>query len=156
MFKPLWLFAFAISVTVGSALAAPPMHGGMPPLPPQPKVRPAGIPAGDVMVSPCIPGMGEHWMNLKTGMRSDGTMGPIYGTYKGKVIFSEIMVPTKVLDKGFNYDNLTALPGHSINHVDVEYEPHGHPVMPMPHYDIHAYYVSHATHLAMCPGSGSM
>ena len=36
---------------------------GAPPLPPQPKVRPAGIPAGALLVSPCVKGMGEHWAN---------------------------------------------------------------------------------------------
>ena len=147
MFKRFGLAALAFAFCATSfALAAPPA-GGMA-LPPQPKVRPAGMPAGYVMVSPCIPGMGEHWANLKKGMEA-----PIYGTYKGQIVFSEIMVPLKTLDKGFNYENLTALPGHTINHVDLEFEPHGHPGMPFPHYDIHAYYVSHATHLKYCPGN---
>lgn len=107
--------------------------------------RPAGLPAGYVMVSPCIPQMGEHWANPKN------MQAPIYGVYHGKVVFSEIMVPKAQFEKGFNYENLTALPGHSIQHVDIEYEPHGHPGMTFPHYDIHAYYVSHAEHMAYCP-----
>lgn len=61
------------------------------------------------------------------------------------------MVPVTTLQKGFNYRQLTALPGHKIDHVDVEYHPKGHEGFPIPHYDIHAYYVSHAEHMKMCP-----
>ena len=110
--------------------------------------RPAGLPAGYVMVSPCVPGMGEHWANPKN------LQAPIYGVYNGKVVFSEIMVPKAGFEKGFNFENLTALPGHTINHVDIEYEPQGHPGMTTAHYDIHAYYVSHAAHTAYCAGGG--
>jgi hypothetical protein len=39
---------------------------------------------------------------------------PIYGSLNGKVIFSEIMVPLTVLNKGFNEPNLTPLPGNKI------------------------------------------
>lgn len=110
--------------------------------------RPAGMPAGYVMVSPCIPAMGAHWADPKN------LQAPIYGTYDGKVVFSEIMIPKAQFERGFNYENLTALPGYSINHVDIEYEPHGHEGMAIPHYDIHAYYVSQATHMAYCPNGG--
>jgi hypothetical protein len=63
------------------------------------------------------------------------------------------MVPKAQLEKGFNFENLRALPGHSIDHVDIEYEPHGHPGMAIPHYDIHAYYVGHAAHMGYCASS---
>lgn len=109
--------------------------------------RPAGIPSGYVMVSPCVPSMGEHWAN------PHDLQAPIYGTYKGNVVFSEIMVPKAQFEKGFNYLDLRALPGHTIDHVDIEYEPHGHEGMPIPHYDIHAYYVGHAAHMAYCTAS---
>lgn len=151
MFKRFALFVFSAALATTCAIAAAPPQGGMPALPPQPKVRPAGIPAGFVMVSPCVQGMGEHWANLKTGMLPGGAMGPIYGTYQGKAIFSEIMVPVSTFQKGFNYRRLTALPGYTINHIDVEYHPKGHDGMPIPHYDIHAYYVAHADHMKMCP-----
>lgn len=124
--------------------AAPALAGGVQ-LPPQPKTRPAGMPAGYVMVSPCVPSMGEHWANPQN------LLAPIYGAYHGKIVFSEIMVPKAQFEKGFNYENLRALPGHTIDHVDIEYEPHGHPGMSIPHYDIHAYYVGHAAHMAYCP-----
>lgn len=150
MFKRFAIFVFAMAVSASAAVAAPTTQQ-MPPLPPQPKVRPAGIPAGFVMVSPCVQGMGEHWANMQTGMLPGGAMGPIYGTYDGKAIFSEVMVPVSTFQKGFNYRNLAALPGYTINHVDLEYHPKGHEGMPIPHYDVHAYYVAHASHMKMCP-----
>jgi Hypothetical protein TTHB210 len=116
-------------------------------LPPQPKVRPAGIPANFVLVSPCIPGMGEHWANLKASL--DG--GTIYGTYKGKPVFTEIMLTPKDFAMGKSYtDVLKPLPGYAIDHVDIEYLPHGHPGMPFAHYDIHGYYVPHKVHEKFC------
>lgn len=93
--------------------------------------------------------MGEHWANLKS---KTALTGPLYGTYDGKPVFSEIMVTRKQLQDGFNYRNLTALPGYTINHVDFNFEPHGHPGMPFPHYDVHAYYVSAAEQEKICPG----
>jgi hypothetical protein len=138
------LAAFLVLSLAGApALAVP---GGMQ-LPPQPNARPAGIPAAYVMVSPCVPTMGEHWAN------PNNAQAPIYGAYRGKVVFSEIMVPKAQFEKGFNYENLRALPGRTIDHVDIEYEPHGHPGMTVPHYDIHAYYVAHAAHMAYCTSS---
>jgi len=137
-------FAFLVSGAVASAdapAAMPPMK-----LPPQPKVRPAGMPANAVMVSPCVAHMGEHWIALK-----DAPIGPIYGTYQGKIIFTEIMITQKMLAQGFTYLNIRALPGHTIDHVDFEFEPHGHEGMPFPHYDVHAYYISPATVEAICP-----
>lgn len=151
MFKRFALFAFSVALATTCAGAAAPPGGGMPPLPPQPKVRPAGIPPAFVMVSPCVRGMGEHWADLTTVMLPGGAMGPIYGSYNGKAIFSEVMVPVATFQKGFNYRGLSALPGYTIDHVDIEYHPHGHEGMPIAHYDVHAYYVSHAGHLSMCP-----
>jgi hypothetical protein len=46
---------------------------------------------------------------------------------------------------------LRPLPGYTIDHVDVEYVPYGHAGYPIPHYDLHAYYVPHAVHEAFCP-----
>lgn len=146
MFRPLISVLFAFSLAATAALAAAPMKGMD--LPPQPKVRPAGIPSGFMMVSPCVQAMGEHWANLKS---KSAMTGPIYGTYQGKPVFSEIMITREQLQKGFNYSNLTALPGHTIDHVDMNFEPHGHPGMPFPHYDLHAYYVSAAEQAKICP-----
>lgn len=142
MFRRSLFTLLAIAMTAGAASAAAP--AGMQ-LPPQPKVRPAGIPVGYMLVSPCIRGMGDHWANLK-----DMT-APIYGTDGKKVVFSEIMVPLKTLNSGFNYPALGALQGHTIDHVAIEWHPKGHEGMPIPHYDVHAYYVSVAQTKAICP-----
>jgi hypothetical protein len=120
-------------------------------LPPQPKVRPAGIPANFMMVSPCIPGMGEHWANPKLGLHAT----TIYGTYEGKPVFTEIMLLPQDFASGKSFtDVLIPLAGYHIDHVDIEYLAHGHPGMPYAHYDIHGYYVSHAAHEKFCPPTG--
>lgn len=136
-----------------SGVAAQTVQKGAPPLPPQPKVRPAGIPTSDVMVSPCIPGMGEHWANLKAGLHATA----LYGTYEGKPVFTEVMLVQKDFADGKSFtDVLKPLPGYKIDHVDIEFLPHGHPGMPIPHYDLHGYYVPHSVHTKFCPGSTTM
>lgn len=144
MFKRFLFFAFALALSSATALAAPPMKGMG--LPPQPKVRPAGLPKDVVMVSPCIATMGEHWVNLK-----NMPTGPIYGTYQGKPVFTEIMVTLDQLKKGFSWADIRALPGYTIDHVDVAFEPHGHEGLPVPHYDVHAYYVTPTLQAKICP-----
>jgi hypothetical protein len=139
--RALFLSSSLWSLTLLPAIAATPQ------LPPQPKVHPAGIPADALLVSPCVKGMGEHWANPK-----DLPLGPIYGTYRGKPVFTEIMIDKKAFAAGRSYlDMLRPLPGYTINHVDVEYVPYGHAGYPIPHYDLHAYYVPHAVHEAFCP-----
>lgn len=140
-------FSIALAMSVSAALAAAP-KGAMPALPPQPKVHPAGIPANFMLVSPCVQRMGEHWADIRS---KTGLTGPIYGTYQGKPIFTEIMVTQSQLQQGFTYMNLKPLPGYTIDHVDFEFEPHGHPGMPFPHYDVHAYYISAAAEAKICP-----
>lgn len=137
-------FFVALLFAVPAAVAASAPAGMQ--LPPQPKVRPAGLPEDAVMVSPCIATMGEHWIALK-----DAPLGPIYGTYQGKLVFTEIMVTQKQLQQGFSYANIRALPGYTIDHVDFEFEPKGHEGLPVPHYDVHAYYVSPAEQAKICP-----
>ena len=140
---------FAFSGAVSQAASPPaPMQ-----LPPQPKVHPAALPAEFMLVSPCIPGMGEHWANLKKPLHAS----TIYGTYQGKPVFTEIMLLQADFASGRNFtDTLKPLPGYKIDHVDIEFLPHGHPGMPYPHYDIHGYYVSHAAHAKYCAGSKAM
>ena len=136
------LLGFSSGAAQGASMPA--MH-----LPPQPKVHPAGIPANYVLVSPCIPGMGEHWGDHKKGAHAT----TIYGTYKGKPVFTELMLTQKDFASGRSFTNvLKPLPGYAIDHVDIEFLPHGHPGMPFAHYDIHGYYVPHSAHLAFCPG----
>jgi hypothetical protein len=142
----LYVFALACAVAMTMARVDAQQPQGSMELPPQPAVHPAGIPADAVMVSPCVATMGEHWMNLK-----DAPTGPIYGVWQGKPVFTEIMVPVSELQKGFSYADLHALPGYTIDHVNFEYEPQGHAGMPVPHYDLHAYYVSPAVEATICP-----
>lgn len=133
----------SLAVAVSAAL---PAAAGAPQLPPQPKLHPAGVPNNALLVSPCIQNMGEHWAALK-----DLPTGPIYGVYKGKPVFSEIMVTVEQLQKGFSYENIRALPGYHIDHVNVNYEPKGHEGLPVPHYDVHAYYISAEEQSKICP-----
>ncbi|MBV9028138.1 MAG: hypothetical protein JO311_05935 [Candidatus Eremiobacteraeota bacterium] len=134
--------ALLLGASMSPSEAAPPQMS----LPPQPAVRPAGIPADAVMVSPCIATMGEHWATLK-----NLPMGPIYGVWHGKPVFTEIMVTVDQLKAGFSYANIRALPGYAIDHIDVGFEPNGHEGLPVPHYDVHAYYVSPEVQATICP-----
>ena len=136
--------AAALALTAGPQGAR--ADSAQPELPPQPAVHPAGVPADAVLVSPCIAGMGEHWVALK-----DAPLGPIYGVWQGKPVFTEIMVTVKQLQNGFSYANIRALPGSQIDHVDFKYEPKGHAGLPVPHYDLHAYYVSPDIQATICP-----
>ncbi|HEY8321919.1 MAG TPA: hypothetical protein VIG46_09055 [Candidatus Baltobacteraceae bacterium] len=136
-------FALACSLAflgAGARAAAPP------PLPPQPKIVPAGIPAGYVLVSPCVRQMGEHWANLKAPL--NGTV--LYGTYRGQVIFSEVMLTPKDFAAGKSFLDLKPLPGHTIDHVDIQHT-NGHPGMEFSHYDIHAYYIPASAVAKICP-----
>ena len=140
--------ALVLLASLVCTLGAAPSEPG---LPPQPKVRPAGMPADALLVSPCVRGIGEHWANPK-----NLPLGPIYGTYQGKPVFTEIMIDKKAFAAGKSYvDMLKPLPGYKIDHVDVEFVPYGHAGYPIPHYDLHAYYVAHAVHEAFCPGGAT-
>ncbi|HLJ82978.1 MAG TPA: DUF5602 domain-containing protein [Candidatus Eremiobacteraceae bacterium] len=139
--------AVACALVAAAATAHAATMATMAPMPQPP--RPSFIPAGNVQMSPCIPTMGSHWANPATIANG----GPIYGVYGGKPVFTEIMLTPKDFAAGKSWDEvLKPLPGYAINHVDIDFLPHGHPGMPFPHYDIHAFYVSHATHMAYCGG----
>ena len=108
--------------------------------------HPAGIPADALPVLGCIPTMGFHYANPK-----DLPFGPIYGWYNGQVTFTEIMVDQKLFESGKSWSNvLKPLPGHTIDHVDVWFEVHGHPGYPIPHYDIHAWYIPASQYMYFC------
>ena len=134
--------ALLFGASISPSQAAPPPMS----LPPQPAVRPAGMPTDAMMLSPCVATMGEHWAALK-----NLPMGPIYGVWHGRPVFTEIMVTLDQLKAGFSYANIRALPGYTIDHVDVAFEPNGHEGLPVPHYDVHAYYVSPKIQAAICP-----
>ena len=114
------------------------------------KEHPAAMPAGTKSWFGCVPAMGYHFVSDK-----NKPFGPIYGYYKGKATFTEIMVAKPLFDKGMDWnEQLKPLPGHHIDHVDIWFEPQGHPGYPVPHYDIHAWYVPHAEHMFYCNPSG--
>jgi len=141
-----FVYAVVSTLLVAFATASAFAAGSPMQLPPQPAVHPAGIPSDAVMVSPCVRTMGEHWAAVK-----DLPTGPIYGTWQGKPVFTEIMVSVEQLDKGFSWANARALSGYQIDHMDFQFEPHGHPGYPVPHYDVHLYYVSPAVQARICP-----
>jgi hypothetical protein len=143
-----------VAVACAVIAAAATAHAAtMAPMMMPPAVRPAAIPAGNVQMSPCIPTMGVHWANPATIAKG----GAIYGSYEGKPVFTEIMLTPKDFAAGKSWDEvLKPLPGYQINHVDIDFLPHGHPGMPFPHYDLHAFYVSHATHMAWCGGLAAL
>ena len=99
------------------------------------------LPKGTVQLSPeVVPAMGEHWANPK-----ELPNGPIYGVHNGKLIFLEYMVAQDDFIKGKNHTNLDGmkgLPSPSVVQTDIEYQGHGHPGFEIPHFDIHAYFIS--------------
>ncbi|MGZ3498534.1 MAG: hypothetical protein ACXWNK_11790 [Vulcanimicrobiaceae bacterium] len=138
------LVAGILSMLSAAGAAA---QSGQPQLPPQPNARPVWAPAGALLVSPCVAGMGSHWANPK-----DLPLGPIYGEYQGKAVFSEVMIDQKAFAQGKSWEQqLKPLPGYKIDHVDIDLVPYGHAGYPIPHYDIHAYYVPHEIHAKFCP-----
>lgn len=92
MFKHLALFAFVSTLSLSSAMAAPPPSSGMPP---QPKVRPQGIPEGFVMVSPCVRGMGEHWANLQTATLPGGAIDRFTAAITAKSSSAKLWCPSR-------------------------------------------------------------
>ncbi len=105
----------------------------------------APIPAEAKPIGGCIPTMGYHYVDPKKMPR-----GPLYGYYNGKPIFTELMLNKAELAGQDWNDQLKPLPGYTIDHVDIWYEPHGHPGYSAPHFDVHAWYVPHAEHMTYC------
>lgn len=108
--------------------------------------HPAGIPADAQSFLGCIPTMGYHYVNPE-----NAPFGPIYGWYNGKPTFTEVMVAKSDFVSGKSWNELLKpLPGYAIDHVDIWWEPNGHPGYTAPHYDIHAWYIPHAAHMTFC------
>ena len=143
-----------VSSTAASLSAAPPpqkLPPGMTPammkmmMTPGPP-PPAGLPAGVKPMGGCIPTMGYHYANPK-----DWPFGPIYGAYKGKPTFTEVMIDANMFKAGKSWSEvLKPLPGYHIDHVDIWYEAHGHPGFPIPHYDVHAWYIPRSQYMLFC------
>ena len=149
----LYAAAFAIAQTAlaGAAAAPEKLPPGMTPqvfkmlMTPGPQ-HPAGLPSDVKPWFGCVPTMGYHYVSDK-----NKPFGPIYGWYNGKPVFTEVMITPQQLNSGKSWDDiLKPLPGYHVDHVDIWWEAHGHPGFPVPHYDIHAYYVPHAVHMHFC------
>ena len=122
-----------------------PLDGVATSAPPAPTV--AGLPPGTVRISGVVPGMGEHWANPR-----DLPLGPIYGVYGGKIVFLEYMISQADFARGVDHRELLGNKGlPPIDHIDLEFQPQGHDGYPIPHFDIHAYMVSHEEHGAIPP-----
>jgi hypothetical protein len=99
-------------------------------------------PDGVEKVSPCIPKMGEHWANKK-----DLPFGPWFNVFNGKLIAIEYAISIDDFVAGKEFNNATfRYEGRplAIDHVDIGFQPHGHPGFMVPHYDLHFYLVSDA------------
>lgn len=100
------------------------------------------LPEGSQQITPVVPAMGEHWSNPQAG---DLPTGPIYGVYKGKLVFLEYMIAQEDFKQGKNYANLAGMkgvPSPAAEQLDIEFQPNGHDGFEVPHYDIHMYFVS--------------
>ncbi|WP_202916282.1 hypothetical protein [Paenibacillus mesophilus] len=100
------------------------------------------LPKGTVQITPVVPAMGEHWSNPQAG---DLPIGPIYGVYNGRLVFLEYMIAQEDFTKGKNHANLAGMkgvPSPAVVQIDVEFQATGHEGFEVPHYDIHAYFIS--------------
>lgn len=101
------------------------------------------LPAGTMQLEPSVvPAMGEHWSNPQAG---DLPLGPIYGVYKGKLVFLEYMIAKDDFEKGVNHVNVAGMkgvPSPSVVQTDIEFQSKGHPGFEVPHYDFHMYFIS--------------
>jgi hypothetical protein len=110
------------------------------------KGHPAAMPADTVPFEGCVPAMGYHYAKPK-----DFPFGPFYGYYNGKAVFTEVMIDKRSFEQGKSWnDLLKPLPGYAIDHVDIWFEPYGHPGYRLAHYDLHAWYVPHRVHMRFC------
>ncbi|MGQ7793885.1 hypothetical protein ACUN0C_15870 [Faunimonas sp. B44] len=129
--------AIATIMLVGAALSGGAAADGA--LDKLPKVE--SLPAGVIQISPFIPGMGEHWADPKTL-----PLGPIYCVMDGRVTCMEFMIAQKDFEEGRSFEQLrpwfSGTEQPPIDHMEFNFEPHGHEGFTVPHYDIHMYFVS--------------
>jgi len=100
------------------------------------------LPEGSVQITPVVPAMGEHWSNPEAG---DLPTGPIYGVYNGKLVFLEYMIAQEDFVKGKNHVNVAGMkgvPSPAVVQMDFEFQPNGHEGFEVPHYDVHAYFIT--------------
>ncbi|MGE5701747.1 MAG: hypothetical protein ACM32O_04385 [Clostridia bacterium] len=100
------------------------------------------LPKGSIQITPVVPAMGEHWANPQAG---DLPTGPIYGVYENRLVFLEYMIAQDDFVKGKDHVNLAGMkgvPSPAVVQMDIEVQPHGHDGFEVPHYDIHAYFIT--------------
>jgi len=132
-----FMFAVAVGVVLVLTLAA----WAAPEVP-----TPPGVPRGFVPAGGCVPGMGQHWISPKAY-----PFGPIYGVFQGRLVFVEYMIAQEAFKAGKSWTGLRVPRGVRVDHLDLEFLPKGHEGYEIPHYDLHIYFVPHATHLKYCP-----
>ena len=105
------------------------------------------LPEGVVQLSPFVPGMGEHWADPK-----NMPLGPIYCVMDGHLTCMEYMISQEDFAAGRSFTELRPwFDGGKqppIDHIEFNFEPHGHEGYEIPHYDVHMYFVSPETRQA--------
>lgn len=95
------------------------------------------LPEGTIQVSPVVPGMGEHWMDV-----ANAPLGPIYCVHEGKVVCLEFMISQEDFAAGKSWLDLAGMPGlPPVDHMNIGFETHGHEGYEVPHYDVHLYFL---------------
>lgn len=100
------------------------------------------LPEGTIKITESVPAMGEHWANPQAG---DLPTGPVYGVHDGKLVFLEYMIAQDDFIKGVDHTNLGGMkgvPSPAVVQMDIEFQKDGHEGFEVPHYDIHAYFIS--------------
>ena len=100
------------------------------------------LPEGTVKITETVPAMGEHWANPQAG---DLPVGPIYGVYEGRLVFLEYMIAHDDFIKGVEHVNMGGMkgvPSPAVVQLDIEFSKDGHEGYEVPHYDIHAYFIT--------------
>lgn len=115
----------------------------------------SAVPEVAVQLTPVIPGMGEHWADME-----DMPLGPIYGVFQNDIVYMEYMYTQDMLEEqtastpegDMLFSELADLAVNLyVDHMDVSFNPEGHEGFEAPHWDIHAYSVTHDTHMAFAP-----
>ncbi|MEW9672226.1 superoxide dismutase family protein [Ammoniphilus sp. 3BR4] len=100
------------------------------------------LPEGTINLEPgsIVPAMGEHWANP-----AELPLGPIYGVHEGRLVFLEYMIAQEDFANGKSHvsvPGMKGLPSPGVVQTDIEFVPNGHPGFEVPHYDLHAYFIS--------------
>lgn len=96
------------------------------------------LPKDAIKISGVVPGMGEHWANP-----ANLPLGPIYCVVEGKIVCLEFMIAQKDLAAGQSWPDLHGIKGlPEVDHVHMGFMPDGHEGYPVPHYDMHLYFLS--------------